>query len=334
MLKYRYEFFEAGDIMNKIEIGKKNGCLRIEKIFDLDNQSEIIDEINELKRLVVEEENPKDKLYMFKAMLIDRYNNKKISFVKCVCKCGNIIYIKKEEFEQKTFTTCGLNCDKKRKKEIILEEYKDGYYEKELPLPFWHETLYVDKRADDLKQIRKNGDGRKRDYITISKQYRCKCYLCGKEYLFTYPDFEIRNDYYGVNATKGYYSKACCDCHPISSFQWRTIYLLKKHNVNFLCEYPAPNLYGVGGKQLRFDFVVFDANKKVKYIIECQGQQHYEASEKFGGEYAFERQQENDNIKREFAKSKNIPFIEVSYKLNTIDKEEDFLMKEGVFNVL
>lgn len=320
--------------MDKIEVGKRKGCLRVEKIFDLDNYSDIYNEISLLKKLVLEEDNPIENLYMFKAMLIERYYNKKIPFIKCVCKCGNILYIKKEEFEQKTFTTCGLNCGKKRKKEIILEEYKDGYYEKELPLPFWHETLYVDKRADDLKQIRKNGDGRKRDYITISKQYRCKCYLCGKEYLFTYPDFEIRNDYYGVNAIKGYYSNACCDCHPISSFQWRTIVLLKKHNLNFYCEYPAPNLYGVGGKQLRFDFIVCDKNNNVKFIIECQGQQHYEVLGGYNTEQELERQKLNDEIKRNFAKEKNIPFIEVSYKLNTIDKEEDFLRKEGVFDVL
>ena len=173
--------------MNKIEIGKKNGCLKIEKIFDLDNQSEIIDEINELKRLVVEEGNPKDKLYMFKAMLIDRYNNNKIPFVKCVCKCGNIVYLTEDELLSKKYTTCSIVCrantgvNNKVNKETQLEVFYDRFYDKDLVLPFFHETLYVYERAEDLRDIRHNGDRRKKDYIMISKQYKCECRLCGKK---------------------------------------------------------------------------------------------------------------------------------------------------------
>ena len=48
-------------------------------------------------------------------------------------------------------------------------------------------------------------------------------------------------------------------------------------------EYSFPGLNSTSGRPLRFDFVIFDDDNKIDFIIEYQGRQHYEPSSKFGG---------------------------------------------------
>ena len=45
-------------------------------------------------------------------------------------------------------------------------------------------------------------------------------------------------------------------------------------------EYIFPDLRSPNGRPLRFDFVVFDDDGKIDFIIEYQGKQHYEAKSK------------------------------------------------------
>lgn len=59
--------------------------------------------------------------------------------------------------------------------------------------------------------------------------------------------------------------------------------ILQKAGFIFKEEYIFPDLKSTSGRPLRFDFVVFDDDGKIDFIIEYQGRQHYEASSKFGG---------------------------------------------------
>ena len=59
--------------------------------------------------------------------------------------------------------------------------------------------------------------------------------------------------------------------------------ILEAANLKFKEEYIFPDLKSTSGRPLRFDFVVFDDDGKIDFIIEYQGRQHYEASSKFGG---------------------------------------------------
>ena len=54
--------------------------------------------------------------------------------------------------------------------------------------------------------------------------------------------------------------------------------ILKDANLNFRMEYSFEGLASENGRPLRFDFVVFDDDGYVDFIIEYQGRQHYEAS--------------------------------------------------------
>lgn len=59
--------------------------------------------------------------------------------------------------------------------------------------------------------------------------------------------------------------------------------ILEFNGLNFKEEYTIPGLNSSNGKPLRFDFAVFDDDGNLDFLIEYQGRQHYEASNKFGG---------------------------------------------------
>ena len=89
--------------------------------------------------------------------------------------------------------------------------------------------------------------------------------------------------------------------------------ILREAEMNFKMEYSFEGLNSPNGRPLRFDFVVFDDDGKVDFIIEYQGKQHYEASQKFGGKKGLYQQQFNDNKKRRFCALNNITLIEIPY---------------------
>ena len=151
--------------------------------------------------------------------------------------------------------------------------------------------------------------------------------MCGKEHLFTCDQFGIyppsKN---GVHAYDGYWSKAYCDCHKISSFQWIVNKILFENNIRYQVEYSFPDLYGCfHRRKLRFDFAILNEDRSVKCLIECQGEQHYKTVDEFGDKRDFDIQITNDELKRKYAKQHAIPLIEISYKHKKIEKIEEIL---------
>ena len=168
--------------------------------------------------------------------------------------------------------------------------------------------------------------------ITVYKQYHCRCYLCGNESLVTCDKFGIHPPTeYGYTAYNGYWSDVYCKCHHISSFQWIVNKLLIENNVNYRVEVTFPDLYGISGRrQLRFDFAVYDEDGSIKWLIECQGEQHFAPVDEFGGDYQFKKQIRNDDLKRKYADEHDISLIEISYKNKQYEQIEERLKKEGI----
>ena len=243
---------------------------------------------------------------------------------KC-CRCGKEYYLNKEFLMRQKFKYCSDEC------------FTDIVYDKtdNFNVDFTntiHESLKIleciDENYEDRSWIEKQR-GKRIKHIKLCKKYRCQFYLCKGEYTFKSIDFEINNDRYGRNADIGYNSEAHCNCHKISSFQWRTVDILKKHNINYRVEESFSDL--VGSKySLRYDFVIFNTDGSIKYLIECQGTQHYKPVDDFGGEAQFKYQVENDKRKREYATKNNIPLIEIPDTCSTYEKEVAFLQKHKV----
>lgn len=89
-----------------------------------------------------------------------------------------------------------------------------------------------------------------------------------------------------------------------------------------------PDLVGVGGGYLLYDFYVTCGDHK--WLIECQGAQHYRPVEWFGGQAKFEIQQEHDKRKREYAEKIGVPLIEVPYTLVSYDDVANLLRLNGI----
>ena len=104
--------------------------------------------------------------------------------------------------------------------------------------------------------------------------------------------------------------------------------ILKENELNFKMEYMFPDLKSPNGKHLRFDFVIFDDDGNIDFIIEYQGKQHYEPSDKFGGKRGFYQQQFNDNQKRRFCALHDFPLIEIPYTEENLISY-DYIMKKA-----
>lgn len=89
--------------------------------------------------------------------------------------------------------------------------------------------------------------------------------------------------------------------------------ILEMNGLDFQQEYSFPDLISSSRRALRFDFAVFDDDGNVDFLIEYQGEQHYEAFKHFGGKRNLARQQYNDNQKRIYCARKEIPLVIIPY---------------------
>ena len=89
--------------------------------------------------------------------------------------------------------------------------------------------------------------------------------------------------------------------------------ILIANNLPYQIEYVFADLISSSGRPLRFDFAVFDDDGAVDFLIEYQGEQHYEAFKHFGGKKNLARQKYNDNQKRVYCTKKGIPLVAIPY---------------------
>lgn len=350
--------------LNEIRIGTKNGCLTVIGDLNTYNLDKALKEIARLENEKQEflkgtwhlsHNGNVDSEEYFNYWINKEQCRAKELLYKCQCKCGKIHFVSPELFLSKRHRycdlikpgevswtparlkqlgflreedrnrildkICGLRFLEREKKISKADRIPDKYYEKKLSLKV-HDTLEVIGPDSDKETIIEH---KNRITIRLSKTYRCRCHLCGRESLFKYEDFEINNDEYGVMAFDGYYSNAKCDCHPTSSFQWRTIKILNDNNIEYRAEVSFDDLVGTGGKYLlRYDFGIYESGE-LKVLVECQGKQHYVPSKEFGIS-KFPAQQKNDDIKRQYAKKHGLKLIEIPYTYNTIGKEAELLL--------
>ena len=105
--------------------------------------------------------------------------------------------------------------------------------------------------------------------------------------------------------------------------------ILREAGLNFKMEYIFPDLRSENGRPLRFDFVIFDDDGLIDFIIEYQGRQHYEASSKFGGKRGLYQQQHNDNKKRRFCALRDLNLIEIPYTDENLISYDYIMHKAG-----
>lgn len=97
---------------------------------------------------------------------------------------------------------------------------------------------------------------------------------------------------------------------------------LRNHNIAFKQQYSFTDL--VDKLPLRFDFAIFKNNQLIG-LIEYQGEQHYIKE----NPYWSETLEQHDKAKKEYCFKNNIPFLELTKKINIEEKLEEFIYESS-----
>lgn len=318
----------------RFNVGDKFGPLTIVRCFVDCTENEIQKEIEALedRKHTIKPDGTGEYNFLLDKVCANIHYLKQRDGYECRCKCGKTHYL----------SGGGLQLYKGKRKcdhpKCTVNQYKDSYeriYDDSYNIEYTntiHGTLMILECIDENYEGKPNpGIGKRKGWVKVYKRYRCQCYLCGKEHKYKSSDFDIRSDRYGAKAELGYYSLACCDCHKLSSYEWRTARILREHNINYRIEYQFPNLKGLGGMPLRYDFAIMNADGSVKCLIECQGIQHKGPVESMGGEKGYKKQKVHDKMKYEYAINNDIKLICLDYDDNkSYAKEVKSLQESGV----
>lgn len=104
-----------------------------------------------------------------------------------------------------------------------------------------------------------------------------------------------------------------CGCNK-SIGEMNIVKLLVENKLTYAKEYTFTNLVSV--KKLRFDFAVMNDKNELLYLIEFDGQQHFEngvTGNGWNNEENYKGTHERDMMKNEYCKINNIPLIRIPY---------------------
>ena len=128
---------------------------------------------------------------------------------------------------------------------------------------------------------------------------------------------------------------AICSCGCLSQSKYELFVLQYfeekgyENAIDYEYQKRFSELRGYGGKPLSYDFA-FYVSGELKYLIECQGQQHYKPIPMFGGEEQFAKQQLHDEEKRSYAEKINATLIEIPYTVESIEDVRKILLPYGI----
>lgn len=120
------------------------------------------------------------------------------------------------------------------------------------------------------------------------------------------------NRVYSSSADSILSGSGCSFC-KISRGEKEVAKFLTENNIDFDIQQTFPDC--VYKEKLSYDFSI-KTKEKIVALIEYQGVQHYKPSAFFGGLETYNKQVIRDKIKKDYAKSKNIPLLEIRYDEN------------------
>ncbi|MDD4089693.1 MAG: hypothetical protein PHP29_08385 [Tissierellia bacterium] len=227
------------------------------------------------------------------------------AYWKCECECGNTISTTSNKLVSGHTQSCGClrkeNVSKSLTKKAIIEngsfgEWVNRNISEDFIDLYWSKTNTVSPY-----EIASMGNIFKVNII---------CDICGDEYAVC-PNHFVSH------------GSRCPNCSK-SKGELKISEILNTYNVSYNLQQPFDGLIGLGNGLLTYDFYLKD---KYNLLIEYQGEQHDHYIEVFHRTYAdFERQQEHDKRKRQYAKDNNINLLEIWYW--DFENIEEILKKE------
>ena len=200
----------------------------------------------------------------------------------CICDCGNELDVDTRNLNSNHTQSCGCLQKEKAANNVI------------------DMTNYED---DNFKILERDGSSNQG-----IAHWKCLCKHCGN--IFTTKGSSIRS--VGIQS---------CGCIHSKGEQKITKMLIDE-GCEFSTQYTFPDLIGVGGRRLRFDFAIF-LEGKLDRLIEFNGLQHYKKPE---GKWANEWENliENDKRKIEYCKKNCIDLKIIKY-------DQEFDIKDLVY---
>lgn len=210
---------------------------------------------------------------------------------KCRCKCNREIVTRATSLMSGHTTSCGI-CSRSEsnmgKGLNDISHQKFGYWtvlgkSRSLIEPRGRRvTLWKCQcRCGEIRELRAGT-------LKEGLSYSCGCYAS---------ELRVERASHGIGISKSE--------KLVSNF-------LTEHDIYFEPQKMYPDLRGDFGYPLSYDFLVYK-NFEPLFLIECQGKQHYEPIEFFGGEKQFAIQKKNDGYKKQYAVNHNLPLLEIPY---------------------
>lgn len=270
-----------------------------------------------------------------KLTVINRDNSKKRVYWNCKCDCGKMISVRQDSLLSGVTKSCGClrhpNLIGKRfGKLVVIEQINPGKknsqwkclcdcgkyciknYQNLIKSPYPScgcETSNIISQ-NHLIDLTNKKFGKltvlKRIKIQDEKEphWLCKC-DCGNEKIVRGQDLRYGN-------TKS------CGC-LVSNLEFLLKKYLEKRKISYKEQFQFSDLYYKNKNYpLRFDFAIFE-NNNLKFLIECQGKQHYDSKSKFYSEEGLER----DKLKEEYCKNNNLKLIkilDINFNENILDE--------------
>lgn len=258
------------------------------------------------------------------------------------CSCGNIFQTSFSKFKDRNKRQCNqcsnknrANKLKKTKEELEREIYNlvgDKY------------TIVDDeeyKNTSTKIKMRHNECGHEWNVIPLNFLRGTRCPRCSrpnynrdttqfkKEVLFlTNGNYEVLGKYksardkilikhntieceheWEVTPDNFLQGSRCPQCNESKGEEKIRIYFNDK-KVNYKPQYTFDDLIGIGGGLLKFDFAVFDLNNNIKFLIEYDGEFHFE---KQYSDDKFETVQIHDERKNQYCKDNKISLLRIPY---------------------
>lgn len=285
---------------------------------------------NEWFKERIREKRPNDyKEYEF----LDEYVNAK-TYLKAIHKpCGEEVNILPN-----TFISRGSGCQKCARKDVANSQMKSQEdFEKEVP----EGITVVGKYRGAHRKVRVHCSLCDNEYdITPSTLNRRGCTRCSGKHRRTleevkreikewsFGEYEVLSDTwesthkhikvkhkkcgheYEVTRSNFKRGRRCPRCSS-SIGETVTEKVLKDLGFEYSTQKGYPDLKKI--EPLTYDFYLPSKNT----LIEYQGEQHYRPVKHFGGIKQFEEQQENDAIKREYARNNGIKLVEIPYTITS-----------------
>ena len=216
----------------------------------------------------------------------------------CQCKCGNQVTVLGKHLRSGNTKSCGC-YQRERATQSNLERGRD----------------LTGKRFGKLVVLKEDG------YVTGTNGKRRRLWLC---------QCDCGNQCRVQHQYLTYGDTSSCGC--INSKGNMTIHrLLTLKGIKFETEYVFNDLYGDGGRQLRFDFAILNDDNTLNCLIEYQGDIHYDIHLRgWNTPEEFEKRQRYDERKLKYCQDNNIVLYYITYKDDIEEKLEEIL--NGIFS--